>query len=145
MIFIHKKSATAVRTPTLAFMILGPWALLAVPAWLIGQPIAPKLHGYFALAIAAVVIGGTKIVRREPGLIVVRSLWGIKTVNERHARLGVIPRGGGKYWATELELMPTSEFAVGAVPNKALHIETFSSTATDKPMHVARRVARTLT
>jgi hypothetical protein len=97
MLIFRKRPATILRIPSLALMLLAPWAMLESTR-LMGAKHSPQATFGFALAVCAAFALGFRITRRVGDEIVSTGLTGSRYVLARHAVLGIRMRGGGKYW-----------------------------------------------
>src|SRR5579859_5451879 len=144
MIFISLKRATVVRVPTLAFMLMGPWAVLETSSWAQGGGMSPRVTVGFFAAVVAVMLLGTRVIRRVGEMIVSRGLFVTRTIPARGARVGVATRSTGRYAGIDLDLMTGSHFEANPALNRALNLETFTPRGINGPMRVASRVAHAL-
>jgi hypothetical protein len=144
MLFVIPKRATVIKVPTLAIMLLGAWGLIGARDWAIGKATSPQLQWGFALVIAALTMTGTKMVHRIGDSIDVGGIFGTRTVTASRAMLGLAVRSAGRYAGIDLDLMTTPHFELNSMASKALNVETFTASGIDRPMRVAKHVAKAL-
>jgi hypothetical protein len=144
MLFVIPKRASVIKVPTLSFMLLGAWAFIGASDWAIGKATSPQIQWGFALVIAALTITGTKMVHRIGDSIDVGGIFGTRTVTASRAVLGLAVRSAGRYAGIDLDLMTTPHFERNSMASKALNVETFTASGIDRPMRVAKRVAKAL-
>src|SRR5882724_10081198 len=105
MLFISLKRATIVRVPTFALMVMWPWALLESSSSAPGGGTSPRVTvGFFAVFIAVILLG-TRVIRRVGETFVSRGLFNTRTIPARGARVGLASRSTGRYAGIDLDLM----------------------------------------
>jgi hypothetical protein len=144
VLFISERRATILRAPSAAVLLLGLLALVELGEWAKVRHGWPRPSWWLSGALVTVVLAGTKVIGRAGNTIAVRGLFGVKTVDARHAKIGVATRGVSRYTSVDLDLMTGAHFEPNPVVNRALSIDQFTPGGLEKPMRAARRVASAL-
>jgi hypothetical protein len=146
VLIFRKRQGVIVRVPTLALVLLGPWAMIEASR-LVPSKLPPPPSLLLAAVVSAAFLMGFRIIRRRGDEIVMTGvLGGSRYVPARHAVLRVHVRLGARYGALALDLMPRPDLIVdikGGHPD-VVTIEDFEPNGTDAVMRAARRAASLL-
>jgi hypothetical protein len=144
MLVFRERTATIIRFPTIAVMLLAAWALLEVGV-LSGHTVSSKVEWGFAVAVASTVMLGVRVIRRAGEEIRSVGLVGSRKIAAGRAALGVYTRGTGKYSGIHLELVTRgTDFHSPSRSGTNIAVDVFEPTGLEMPLRVARRAARVL-